>query len=227
MALSFAVITEGVSEYSIIKHIIQHYLTEDPIVRRLQPLVDTNGHQIGTGGWNEVLKYCTQNDCLQSALEHNDYIVVQIDTDMCETAPFSVSRVAEGGGQVSYEILLQRVKQRLLDEISDTIDISKFIFAICVEEAECWLLPAVCTRENKKNATKNCCNRVNFELARLGVPTIVEKNSPQANRSYAYLLSKMKKKRDIQNAASYHLGFNLFLAQLTSAESKIATLNEP
>lgn len=59
------------------------------------------------------------------------------------------------------------------------------------------------------------------------MPTIVEKNSPHANRSYAYLLSKMKKKRDIQNAASYHLGFNLFLAQLTAAESKIATLNEP
>lgn len=226
MALSFAVITEGVSEYSIIKHIIQHFLAEDPIVRRLQPLVDTKGHQVGTGGWNEVLKYCAQEDRLQSALEYNDYIVVQIDTDMCETIPFSVSRVAEGGGQVSYEILLQRVQRRLLDEISDTIDISKIIFAICIEEAECWLLPAVCTIENKKNATKNCCNRVNAELLRLGVPIIVEKNSPQAKRSYEYLLSKMKKKREIQNAASYHLGFNQFLAQLASAESNVATLNE-
>lgn len=226
MALSFAVVTEGVSEYSIIKHIIQHYLAEDPIVRRLQPLVDANDHQVGAGGWNEVLKYCAQVDCLQSALEYNDYIIVQIDTDMCETAPFSVSRVADGGGLVSYDILLQRVKQRLIDEISDTIDISKIIFAICIEEAECWLLPAVCAIENKKNATKNCCNRVNAELKRLKVPIIVEKNSPQANRSYAFLLSKMKKKRDIENAASYHFSFNQFLVQLALAESNIGTLNE-
>ena len=218
MALSFAVITEGVSEHIIIKHIISHFFKEDTIINQLQPLIDVKGQQLVPGGWNEVLKYCSQEAILQSVLEYNDYIVIQIDTDMSEIEPYSVSKLNDKGERVTNEILWERVHKRLLEEICETIDKNRILFAICIDEAECWLLPAVCSVERKKSAYLNCCYRLNDELVRLNEAPIIEKTSVQAIRSYLSVLKKMKKRREIESIASYHYGFLQFIEQLKKVE---------
>lgn len=215
---SFALITEGVSEHQIIKHILQRYLDEEPEINQLQPEI-IDGKQRAVGGWNEVLKYCEREENLQTALLLNDYIVIQIDTDQCQTDPYSVPKI-ENGQPLSMEELWRRVYDRIMNAIPDTIDKSRIIVAICSDTIECWLLPVCCAREIDKKHTNQCVNHLNRELRRMDIRPITDKNSDQARKSYATVLSWMKKKREISSAAQLHYGFSQFILRLDEIENK-------
>lgn len=59
--MTFALVTEGISEHRIIKHLISKYLKDlDPDINQMQPrLTDNEKKQSdgSIGGWVEVLKY--------------------------------------------------------------------------------------------------------------------------------------------------------------------------
>lgn len=209
---SFALITEGVSEHQIIKHILQRYLDEEPEINQLQPEI-IDGRQRAIGGWNEVLKYCEREENLQTALLLNDYVVIQIDTDQCQTEPFSVPKI-ENGQPLSVEKLWQRVYNRIMNAIPESIDKSRIIVAICSDTIECWLLPVCCATEIARKHTNQCVNHLNRELRRMNIHPITDKNSNQARKSYATVLSWMKKKREIRDAAQLHYGFSQFISRL-------------
>lgn len=213
---SFALITEGVSEHQIIKHILQRYLDEEPEIQQLQPEI-IDGKQRAIGGWNEVLNYCKREENLRTALLYNDYIVIQIDTDQCQIDPFSVPKM-ENGQQLSMEELWQRVYNRIMNAIPASIDKSRIIVAICSDTIECWLLPVCCATEIAKKHTNQCVTHLNRELRRLDIHPIVDKNSNQARASYAAVLSRMKKKREIEDAAQRHYGFEQFISRLREIE---------
>lgn len=215
---SFALITEGASEHQIIKHILLHYMSEEPDIKQIQPQL-LNGKQQNVGGWNEVLKYCEREEDLQAILKLNDFIVIQIDTDQCQIEPYSVSRM-ENGTVIDTEMLWQRVYDRIMNAIPDTIDKTRVIVAICTETIECWLLPVCCPREGDKRHTNQCLNHLNHELRRLGVATITDKNSNNARSSYAVVLSKMRKARDIKAASEYHYGFSKLLSELDAIDKQ-------
>lgn len=114
MAKTFALITEGASEHFVIKHILQRYCLEEPVINQIQPQL-INDKQENIGGWHEVIKYCGRTSDLQEILKRNDYIVIQIDTDMCETEPYSVSR----NGAASHQELWAKVRERIVDKNSE------------------------------------------------------------------------------------------------------------
>lgn len=211
--LKFALITEGISEHNIIKHILQRYCDKEPIINQLQPqIIDSKQRTIG--GWCEVLKYCEREADLQEALRNNDYIVIQIDTDMCETSPFSVSK-QENGRMLTEQELWNRVSERLHSAIPDSIDKSRIIFAISSDIIECWLLPIFCTSEVTKKKVLGCLSKLNAELKRNNLHPITDKNSIQAQRTYRSILKLIKKRNDIKKCADYHYGFKEFLQQLS------------
>lgn len=212
--LKFALITEGISEHNIIKHILQRYCCKEPIINQLQPQVIDN-KQRTIGGWSEVLKYCEREGDLQEALRNNDYIVIQIDTDMCETSPFSVAK-QENGRMLTEIELWNKVAERLLYAIPDSIDKSRIVLAISSDIIECWLLPIFCTNETTKKKNFGCLNQLNAELRRNNLHPITDKNSNQAQRTYRIILKLIKKRNDIKKCADYHYGFNMFLQQLSN-----------
>ena len=209
---SFALITEGASEHHIIKHILLHYMQEEPDINQIQPQL-LNDKQQNIGGWNEVLKYCEREEDLQAILKLNDYIVIQIDTDQCQVDPYSVSRM-DNGAVINTEQLWQRVYDRIMNAIPASIDKTRVIVAICTETIECWLLPVCCNRDGDKAHTNQCLNHLNHELRRLRINPITDKNSDRARNSYAVVLSKMRKTKDIEASAEFHYGFARFLSEL-------------
>lgn len=215
---SFALITEGASEHQIIKHILLHYMQEEPDINQIQPQL-LNGKQQNIGGWNEVLKYCEREEDLQAILKLNDYIVIQIDTDQCQVDPYSVSRM-ESGTAIGSEQLWHRVYDRIMSAIPESIDKNRIIVAICTETIECWLLPVCCSRDGDKAHTNQCLNHLNRELRRLGINPITDKNSNRARNTYAIILSKMRKTKDIQASAEFHYGFAKFLSELGAIEEQ-------
>lgn len=214
--LKFAIISEGVSEHNIIKHILQRYCDEEPIINQLQPQI-IDDKQNTPGGWNEVLKYCERETDLQEALRNNDYIVIQIDTDMCETAPYSVSK-QEQDRTLSEEELCNKVSDRIMNSIPQSIDNSRILLAISSEIIECWLLPIYCTSEAAKRKVLGCLEQLNHELRRNNEHVITDKNSDLAKRTYRNILKLIKKPKNIEECAKYHYGFSSFLEQISKCK---------
>ncbi len=213
MGKTFALITEGASEHFVIKHILQRYCDEEPVINQIQPqLIDNKQENIG--GWHEVIKYRGRTSDLQEILKRNDYIVIQIDTDMCETTPYSVYRL----GVANNKELWAKVRERLISLIDDTIDKSRILFAICIEEIECWLLPIVSTKDSDQCAVNNCVVRLNQALEKKNISPIVDKNSELSRSVYAKILRNAKKRKDIEAIAEYHYGFSQFLQQIKAVQ---------
>jgi hypothetical protein len=215
--MKFALITEGVSEYHIVKHIISKYFKEqDPEINQIQPKV-INDRQETVGGWNEVLKYCERNE-LNDILIENDFLVIQIDTDQSQTSPFDVSQIQPDGHQKTSEELhadvVQKIKGLIKPEILE-VNETRIFFAICIHTIECWLLP-VCYSDHHRTNTNNCLNTLNTGLRRKNMPTIPPggKNTPNGKIAYKTVLTEMNKKSDIIDSAPFNFGFQSFIHSL-------------
>ncbi|MEO7312918.1 MAG: hypothetical protein ABIX01_21210 [Chitinophagaceae bacterium] len=90
--MRFALITEGVSEHKMMRHLIEKYFKGHDLgpIRQIQPQL-VNDKQRTTGGWPEVLKYCSRADDLQQIFIDSDFLIIQIDTDQSQQKPFDVS----------------------------------------------------------------------------------------------------------------------------------------
>ena len=214
---SIGLICEGVSEIKMIKHIIGRYLG-DVDVNTIQPEIanDKQEHQETPGGWENVLKTCADKK-LQEAFAINDYLVIQIDTDRCCEKNYNVNVYDENHKKISDEILYSRVVDRLKQnlvtaELQPYFD--KIIFAICINETECWFLPLY-YNDNRRCATDSCIRKLNQELKKqkLGIPD-EDKNCVQAQKTYREIFKKMKKKTIIQEISQYNYGFKKFIEQL-------------
>ncbi len=220
--MKFALVTEGVSEHRVMKHLIAKYFKEqEPDINQIQPKL-LNNKQETIGGWNEVLKYCERED-IRDILIENDYLVIQIDTDQCPTIPFSINHSKDGGKAKTPEELHTDVVAKLnslinpeiLEQYSD-----KIFFAVCIHTIECWLLPLVYTN-NKKSATTDCLTKLNAELSKKDKPTIpaTAKNGANGMAAYREVLSALKKKADIEAIAKHNVGFLQFIAHLSTVSS--------
>ena len=214
---SIALFCEGASEIRMLNYIITRYLGDDIDVNPIQPKLNLAGRQAYEGGWLEVLNHCNDEE-VKNVFAANDFLVIQIDTDTCHLANYDVDIYDENHKKVSDEILYERVKNRLLKNISEGIQkeyANRILFAICFNETECWLLPLYYVNDTKKRcATTNCIYLLNQRLQAegMGLPDKA-KNTPEAIQVYNKVLKQLKRK-DIPRIAQYNYGFQKFVEQM-------------
>ncbi len=219
--MNFALITEGVSEHRVIKHMISKYFKDaSPNIKQIQPKV-IDESQDGSGGWAEVLKYCERSE-LKDILIENEYLVIQIDSDKSGQSPFNVNHLHPGGKTKTDAELHSEISERLSGLIKPEI-LEKYkdriFFAICIHSIECWLLPLVYT-DNKRKNTKNCFATLNSGLAKNNMDKIpASKNSPNGIRAYNGLLGLVKRKKDIEDISKFNVGFTHFVERLRAVPS--------
>ncbi len=97
MSRKIGIVSEGVSDYRVLNHIISRYLKElDVYTIPLNPKQD-KGKQVGFSGWQGVLNYISGTDeknlFVEALKEDCEYVVVQIDTDVC--AEYGVEHLAD------------------------------------------------------------------------------------------------------------------------------------
>jgi len=140
--ITFGIIGEGVTDRVVIRSILVGYFGEDAFVTGIQPPERAAGAEPPPGGWDLVFKSIAQGDHIE-ALARNDYVVIQIDTDVCEQKGYDVPR-REGGRELSVDELVTRVIEKLKGMMGGDCcsrHAGRFIFAIAVDSVECWLLP--------------------------------------------------------------------------------------
>jgi hypothetical protein len=190
----FALVCEGVTDHAVLKNILLGYFQDQPRILRItqrQPDSDATGEATWQqfGNWENVFRYLKEG-MHRDALEFNEYLVVQVDTDASEHQNFGVPQ-REAGQPLSPEVLVERVAAKLR-EILGPEDCATYggrlIFAICVQQIECWLLPLWETGA-KAAKTSGCLQTLNAALARKNERTINpddKKVPPYDNASRGY-----------------------------------------
>ena len=212
---TFGLIAEGPTDLVVLENILIGFFNDYEIpIRPLQPLRDATDAQFGPGGWTRVLEYCGSS-FFQEAFEQNDYLIIQIDTDRLNEVPFELNL------NQSVETLVAAVVEKFEVLLSTAFDDDflvqyreKILFAVAVNEIECWLLPLYYTdyADKKAAATNNCINNLNTILRKRN-----EKAINPADKKYKYydqLSSPFCKNKNLIPASSKNPSFHIFLEAL-------------
>lgn len=197
---TFAIIAEGITDQIVIQSILLGCLTEgeeEPEVNFVQPLLDSTGRSAAPapGGWTLVLEYLRRGDHLK-ALEFNEYVVLQIDTDVCEDPGYDVPR-QEQGRQLDPRELAGKVVEKLKGLIGAEVWASyghRFLFAVAVDAIECWLLPLFFTNKKAAKAT-GCLQAVNHERHKSRLPPLSKADGKEKDPRAYDSASKPYRKR--------------------------------
>ncbi len=183
---SFALITEGITDQIIIENILfGFYNSKDIFIEKLQPKRDTINDDKATtsGNWDQVFKYCESADFRENFETILDsYVIIHIDADVFFTGEISekyrISVKDNDGVDLNYEDLYKAIQSKLVESIGKEVFEKyedRIVFAIAVNETECWLLP-IYYDDKRKAKTVNCINTINPELKKKLGFTIAKKN---------------------------------------------------
>ncbi|MFM5438734.1 hypothetical protein ACET9K_04580 [Aeromonas enteropelogenes] len=141
----FGVISEGPTDQAVIENVICGVLNNEDLcedIQSLQPVRD--GDAWDYGGWEKVIKYLSGED-FRDSFNFIDYVIVQIDTDVCHLAGFDVSLIDDDGKNIDLELILYRVKERLIKAVNFgeagfySSHEDRIIFCITLHSTEIWL----------------------------------------------------------------------------------------
>ena len=211
--MTFGLIAEGPTDLKVLRFLLAKYFSNTDIdIRPIQPNTDSTDKIDHFGGWKKVLDYCSSNDML-SVLEYQDYVIIQIDTDVCEE--YGVKRRISGRDLTSDQLIVA-TKSKIIDHIGGEIYEQyqdKILMAICHESMECWLLPLYFTN-NTKSKTINCCDTLNQELKKQEDFTI--DCTIKKPKYFEYICKqKLKSKNQIVAISQFNPGFSMFIESLS------------
>lgn len=219
---TFAVIAEGPTDFTVLRQVLARFLgNPDIVVNQLQPALDATSGQSLPGGWREVFR-CIGSERLREAFDRHDHVIIHIDTDVCEEPYFGVSRRKEDGTEHDATELFELTRARLLREIGDDIHQrfrDRIVFAIAVDSVECWLLPLYLPKgDRRREKTVNCIGTLNQCLEK-HEDFSIDPNAKQ-NRYYIRIVNKkLRKRKDVEDAAAANPSFTRLLDALRTLEA--------
>ena len=216
---SLGLISEGITDQVVILNILYGYFnTNDVELTYLTPVRDeTDQSRIVDGsGWYSVIEY-VQSSQFNGAFQYLDYVVIQIDTDVCEEPHYGVSRRKDGRELTPLQ-LLDDVRAKFRGWIgSETFKARKdrIIFAIAVDSIECWLLPLYYENHAaKRRKTVNCLATLNEALNRSKGFTIHGKNPDYYEKASADYGSQ----RILRRVYKHNPSFKAFIDELDARD---------
>ncbi|MGV3773324.1 MAG: hypothetical protein ACO1QB_10520 [Verrucomicrobiales bacterium] len=204
----FAIVSEGKTDQAVIENILLgHFhgqLSPGDIVREQPPNVLN-----AWGGWMELLKYLEAKR-YRDVFQFQQYIVIQIDTDICEQAGICL-RTIDGRIMEATEVVTamrHRLEQSIGPEDLKSYE-GRFLMAISVHSIECWLLPLLAD-QNHFGKINNCHEKANRIMAR------ENKNLDKRKiQSYMKASELFRHKKTLNEAASHQASLQIFLDQLS------------
>jgi hypothetical protein len=169
---TFALVSEGMTDVAVIEQILLGCLGTQAYLNPVLPIRDATDRSRAQSdtfsNWELVLEFLASVEPIQ-ALETNDFLIVQIDTDQAEHPNFGLEMHNQGTLKSIEEIVLG-CREFLLNRLSKDFPNewrSRIIFALPVMSTECWLIPIF--DENHKHTSKksiNCETRLFAKIQR-------------------------------------------------------------
>jgi hypothetical protein len=217
----FAVVSEGVTDFAVLKNILIGWFKDqnaEPFLKPYQPdptaEAQSSRHY---GGWENVLSYIKEEK-YHDALQFADYLIIQIDSDQSEHPNFGVPQIEEGQALTPEDMVL-RISQHLRSIIGEencAFYGDRILFAICVREIECWLLPL--WDDAKAAKCEGCFDTLNRALRRQNENPI----SPNKDsREYERVSSRYRKRKELLDHGPKNPSLGLFLEELRHRNIKL------
>lgn len=212
----FAVISEGFTDHAVLKNVLLGWFKGQPVepfIKQVQPDVDATGESAWqqSGGWENVLKSLREKKHYE-ALERSKYLIIQIDSDVSQHANYGVPQ-SENGSELEPVEMVERVASFLRGIIGPKdceFYGDKIIFAICVHEIECWLLPL--WDPERADKCKGCLKALNRALSKADQDGI----NPQGKTSRPYEAASKgyRKRADLLEKGRQNPSLAIFLDEL-------------
>ena len=210
----FALACEGVTDFAVVEAVLCGFFDEDITdeITYLQPHLDeTSKSQKGFGGWEQLLDYL-QSTRFYEDVKFNDYIIIQIDTDISKHPNFGVSHYDENNKELTTSVLIEKAIKKLIDFINKNhpgfyeSHKEKILFCICVHSIECWLLAH--HKNMKKPKTKNCFKALAYELKK-------NEDSLKNNKTYQEIATPLANKKTLEGIRVKDASLHSFLERLS------------
>ena len=164
--VSFGLISEGPTDQIVIESILFGVFNNPDLpITALQP----KPHE--PGNWVRVFDYCGSNE-FKSALAFNDFLIIQIDTDIMIREKMPDKYKIDLSSDLSVEETIEKVVAKFIQLMDDKNGFwanhgERVIFAISVHSIECWLLPIYYnTQHQKAGKTTGCMESLNKALTK-------------------------------------------------------------
>ena len=213
--INIGLIAEGLTDQIVIENILAGYFNNPDLdITPLQPQRDKKDENkfTGYGSWSQVFAYCRSRD-FQDSFQSNDYIIIQIDTDVSEE--YGIPQQDENG-ELTPEQLIEKVIEKFKQEIGEDFYSrcqQRIIWAMSVHSIECWLLPLY-YKDKKKSKLKSCLGTLNQEVLKKHDFTIDAKN-PEYYREISQQYSKHKV---LMSCYQHNPSLNSFVVEVESKE---------
>ena len=214
MSLSVGIVAEGVTDQLVIQNILLGYFKDQIAEQDIyfdQPPDMGLGERFGS--WGLVMTYLQQGR-YADVFQLRDYLVVQIDSDVSPLKHFDVPHTDPATGKPrSADALVSAIRDRFCEWIGPAAMAryaGRFLFAICVHELECWLVP-LWENERFHHSTSNCAHRVLQAQRRNKAKTLISKAEP---RTYAIASTDFRKSKTLRKAGLAQRSLGLFLQDL-------------
>lgn len=220
MSVKIGIVCEGISDFRVLKHVTERSLRDvDAYVIPLQPKETAQGKQDGFGSWQGVLDYLRGNDqmILEAYKEGCRYVIVHIDTDVRNQYGLHEEYTND-------DALHSDVVRMLMDTVHPDFNKELLLFAVAINETECWLLSFITSDKAICCKTESCVNNVN-RLLKGKVKGFIDKdnkNALGARATYEYILKNKKKPKDIKEASLNNCGFAYFINSLDKIKEHLS-----
>ena len=205
--MDFGIIGEGNTDQTIIDSILQGFCNDKNLNPTwLQPTPDT------LGNWDKVFRY-VQSDDFRQAFAQLDFVVVHLDSDVFGSnnidekhrINLSQTNPEETVGLIR-ELLIQDIGLQIYEAISNRI-----IFAIAVDQTECWLLPIFFPNQKAKaKKTSGCISTLNEVMNDVHGFYIDTKDIGH----YRTMSKPFLKKKDLTKFGEINPSLSIFLTEL-------------
>lgn len=213
----FAIVGEGVTDQIVLKNILLGFYQDrdpEPLIVFEQPPLDATGiaglpH--APGGWTLVVRYLRDRSYRQ-ALQFHRYVVIQIDTDIA--SDLGVTRTDAASDDDFVELIIGKLCSYIAEEDLAIVR-DRLVFAIGLDEIECWLLPLVVDRSEKTFLAKTtgCLEAVNHRLRKSNeIPLSTQRGGKEPTR-YRQISAPYRRRKQLEDAAT-NPGFARFLREL-------------
>ncbi len=218
------ILSEGLTDHAVIKQVLLGFFEEDADHLQLNSSFPPETTALGEpieGGW-AVLKQRLLEGHHRLALQFNHYLVIHIDTNVCEEVGYGVSRRdpvtgAQRDPGALRSAAIERLKEWLGDDFCEAHG-DQVLFAIAVNSIECWLLPLLDGKAAKQGKTTGCERAANHALKLAGRDSLGYGNKL---RRYAKEAEPYTKRKELMAKGPLNPSLRAFLDELTERKIEI------
>lgn len=227
--IRIATIAEGQSDQNVIENILYGHLHEfrDRLrFNHLQPAGDE------PGGWTLVFDSLRRGDPQIAFQANADLLIIHIDTDVQDEKGYEVPR-REHGKPLPLETIVERVTERLIEEIDETVYNShrdRIVFAIAVDSIECWLLPLLHPEkkeDSKARKTTGCLAAANKALRAANEKGLSSSDNQKFPAAYKKASRDYTRTEILNQHRTRNPSLDIFLRNVELARDYLATLTAP